>query len=98
MPSARRIEYELANKRYLVGKTVRWKRILPNGDGDGDLCVFCWKALGASLEARNEGFQDDEFGDWICFPCLENFLNTFDWQIKWPIEPQEIGPNGVPIL
>ena len=98
MPSERRIEQELQNKDYLVGKIVRWKRILSYGDGDGELCVFCWKVLRASLEGRNEGFHEEESGDWICFPCLEAFLNAFDWQIKWPIESQEIGPNGVPIF
>ena len=98
MPSARRIERELQDKDYLVGKTVRWKRIHRYGDGDGVLCVFCWKELRSSLEERNEGFQEEESGDWICFPCMEAFLDAFDWQIKWPIEPQETGPGGVPIF
>lgn len=97
MPSAWRIEQELRNKAYLIGKTVRWQKISPNGDGDGELCVFCWKQFSPSHEVRNEGFRDEEYGDWICFPCLEEYLDAFHWQIKWPIEPQEIGPNGVPI-
>lgn len=98
MPSAQRIERELYNKDYLVGKTIQWQRILPQGEGDGELCVFCWKELSASHEIRNEAFLEESHGDWICFPCMEAFLDTFEWQIKWPIEPQELGPNGVPIF
>ena len=97
MPSEKRIRRELENKAYLIGETVRWKHIPPRGDGDGELCVFCWKELRASLEGRNEGFRAEESGDWICFPCLEAFLDAFDWQIIWPMAPQETGPNGVPI-
>ena len=94
MPSARRIQQELAYKDYMVGKTVRWKRIFPNDEGDGELCVFCWKDLGASIEGREEGFREEESGEWICFPCLEAFLDTFDWQIIWPIDPTQ--PNSDP--
>lgn len=97
MPSAKRIELELYRKEYLIGKTIRWQRIPPHGDGDGELCVFCWKQFSASHEIRNEGFLEGESGDWICFPCMEAFLDSFGWQIKWPIEIPEIGPNGVPI-
>lgn len=98
MPSAKRIETELENKEYLVGKTVRWKRIFPHGDGDGELCVFCWKELCALHESRNEGFHEEESDSWICFPCMEAFLDAFDWQIRWPIEPHELDPNGIPIF
>lgn len=98
MPSAKRIEEELYNKDYLVGKTIRWKRIPPHGDGDGELCIFCWKELRASDENRNEGFQEEECGEWICFPCMEEFLDAFGWQPKWPIEPLELDPNGIPIF
>ena len=97
MPSAERIETELQNKEYLIGKTLRWKRILPRSDGDGELCVFCWKQFSAAREGRNEGFLEEEYGDLICSSCMEAFLDSFAWQIKWPIEPQEIGPNGFPI-
>ena len=98
MPSSERIEQELNNKEYMIGKTLRWQKILPKGDGDGELCVFCWKQFSSSRENRNEGFLYEEYGEWICFPCMEAFLDVFEWQIKWPIEARELGPNGVPIF
>ncbi|MCH5184106.1 MAG: hypothetical protein J1E00_08020 [Oscillospiraceae bacterium] len=98
MPSEERIEQELENKDYLIRKTVRWKRIHPHGEGDGELCVFCWKDLRASLEGRDEGFHEEESGDWICFPCLEAFLDAFDWKIIWPIGMYQTGPDEIPVF
>lgn len=98
MPSAKRIARELRDKDYLIGKTVYWKRLAPSERKEHELCVFCWEPLSAAHPFRNEGFQEEESKDWICFPCLESFIAAFDWQVIWPVMPLTLDASGVPII
>ena len=95
MPSAKRIALELKHKDYLIGKTLQWKRIAPDSK-KRELCVFCWEPLRASDSSRNEGFVQPEYDDWVCFPCLNAFLDVFNWQIEWPEEPLQLDDAGFP--
>lgn len=97
MPSAKRIARELHDKDYLVGKTLKWKPF-SSSSTDRELCVFCWEPFHPVNPPRNEGFFEPESGDWICFPCLEAFISTFDWKIEWPIDPLKTDINGFPIF
>ena len=97
MPSAKRIALELQNKDYLVGKALRWERFHPSSR-DHVLCVFCWEPICSSDPSRNEGFVEPESANWICFPCLEAFLDAFKWKIEWPDEPLTLDASGDPIF
>ncbi len=74
-------EDQLRKKSYLLNKTLVEHEYKPKFPDEYELCVFCWCRISERLCDDDEGFRDEEYGDWICCDCAKKYAETFHWTL-----------------
>ena len=76
----------IRKKAYLKGKMLTLKRFQPSYPNDHTFCAFCWAQISGFEEDYNDGFYEEESGNWVCKLCYEEFLPDFDWSVTYSDE------------
>lgn len=58
-----------------------WQYKMPKPSWDHDHCSFCFERFGETDEDMREGWTTIDNYYWVCPTCLQDFQETFGWEL-----------------